>query len=726
MATSSAVPLPGDARLIAARGLASLKSLWVPTHKYALRSSQAQPSTARRYPSATAHTIIALGEAGLLATNHGMAKEVFGGAVNPWGDIDVAALAESYVAGSADEPSWVTRWAEASQHGEEEQPRRFLILALVAQAAAHIAESGADLDDDTNRRLASGAEQIVREVAEILPEHPEDGQKLANDPAFRPFLLLQAVRAVEAAGRILTCARAGQEQPPSWRQLKGLLKSALNQHLMVELANTASPTHPYQDLPGLLFSFAGLVDLDPEVLGGPFAEPVIRGAIDGQRSDGCWSEGTAIVVSSGDVLQQSSMEVALELVSLARPQEALTSVLPRYVDAVRPISRAATHSLAYCDRTFHSRCGNGGNFSGWTSDRARWPSVAEAWATALVTRLALKSWQLERAIRRQELFVSYPVTSSDTSHPRGTLAMFIEGTASAEYRDGMPEPDQVLEPVGTAWTTFIAPLQSGARLGVPRPPDDQRSFILAGPPGSGKTYFVKQMARAIGWPLISLGPGAFITRGLERIEETASRVFRDLESLENVVVLLDECDELFRDRDGALDAPGSRTILSFATASMLPKLQDLHDRGQIITVLATNYIDRIDRAIKRPGRFDRRIFFDRPDEAARQRFAVAVLGLEEARAVEVAKASPGCTYKDLKLIAGGLSVAETSAPEYVDWILESGLAELNGCSATSTQRRKVAERWLKVVEQVGSTIEGPKRDEYVKRLRLSANLASEE
>ena len=720
MATSSAIPFPRDARLITARGLVGLRSLWVPERQHALRSSEEPSGTAWRYPAATAHTIIALGEAGVL-TDPSLAKEVFGSAANPWSDINLVSLAESYVAGSSDESSWVTLWTGASQHGKEKQPRKLLILPLVAQAAAHLAESGVELDTTSKSNLASGAEQIQAEVAQILRE-PKGGARLANAPTIRPFLLLQAVRAVEAAERIIRYVGLGP-QAPCVRELTDLLKSGLHQHLMVELANTASPTHPYQDLPGLLFAFAGLVDLDPEVLNGPFAEPVFRRVAEGQRSDGCWSEGTAIVLSSGDVLQQSSMEVALELVHLARPQEALTGVLPGYIDAVLPLSRAAANSLTYCDRTFHSKCGSGGNYSGWTSDRVRWPNVAEAWVTALVTRLALKSWQLERATTRQELLGSYPVVSADTSHPRDTCANFIRGTADAEYRDGVSEPDQILKPVETVWDTFVAPMRPLANLRNPRPEDDQRSFILAGPPGSGKTYFVRQLAKAIGWPLIGLGPGTFITHGLERIEETASKVFRDLESLENVVVLLDECDELFRDRDAAADTPGSRTILSFATASMLPKLQDLHDRGKIITILATNFIDRIDRAIKRPGRFDRRIFFDRPDEIARQRFAESVLGLGKARAKQVAVSSPGCTYKDLKMIAGGLSLAESSAPEYVDWILEWGLAELNGCSATNVQRCNVAERWLKVVEAVEPSIEGPKREQQYSDLLQRAGRA---
>ena len=60
------------------------------------------------------------------------------------------------------------------------------------------------------------------------------------------------------------------------------------------------------------------------------------------------------------------------------------------------------------------------------------------------------------------------------------------------------------------------------------PQKDNISFIICGPPGSGKTYIVKQMAKALGWPLVELSPSHFIKKGLDFIESTSREIFNDL------------------------------------------------------------------------------------------------------------------------------------------------------------------------------------------------------
>jgi SpoVK/Ycf46/Vps4 family AAA+-type ATPase len=55
------------------------------------------------------------------------------------------------------------------------------------------------------------------------------------------------------------------------------------------------------------------------------------------------------------------------------------------------------------------------------------------------------------------------------------------------------------------------------------------------------------------------------------------------------------------------------------TASMLPKLQDLRDHGHVFFVIATNYFDQIDSAVKRLGRIDRMVGVGWPDKAQRRR-----------------------------------------------------------------------------------------------------------
>jgi len=239
----------------------------------------------------------------------------------------------------------------------------------------------------------------------------------------------------------------------------------------------------------------------------------------------------------------------------------------------------------------------------------------------------------------------------------------------------------------------------GKRFCMPHP--SATSFVIYGPPGSGKTYFVGQLAEALGWPLVSLNPGHFIEDGLELIEAKSAEIFRSLNNLFHAVVFFDECDELFRDRDDGV--AGSRNILSFVTACMLPKLQQLHDQHQILFVLGTNYLSRIDAAIRRPGRFDDLLLFDRPDEKARELHITKVLTRRKI------KAEPSLVKKLSDKSCGGMvqeiiSIAEQypsdsvpSIEDYVDWCQRSGEAELDASRLTLSQKDRIKkERWVRM------------------------------
>jgi diadenosine tetraphosphate (Ap4A) HIT family hydrolase len=165
------------------------------------------------------------------------------------------------------------------------------------------------------------------------------------------------------------------------------------------------------------------------------------------------------------------------------------------------------------------------------------------------------------------------------------------------------------------------------------------SVLLFGPPGTTKTTIVRAVAEGLGWPLISLSPGNFISDGLEHIEAEASRVFGQIHSLSQAVVLFDECDELFRYREPDRASEQLRGIAAFTTASMLPKLQDLFDRGQVVFFILTNFFRSIDPAIRRSGRIEHIIGVGPPDEEQRLHTIRQQLAIEDDAADPVALAA---------------------------------------------------------------------------------------
>ncbi|MGH9718788.1 MAG: AAA family ATPase [Bryobacteraceae bacterium] len=142
---------------------------------------------------------------------------------------------------------------------------------------------------------------------------------------------------------------------------------------------------------------------------------------------------------------------------------------------------------------------------------------------------------------------------------------------------------------------------------------------------------------------------------LTAIDKASARIFNDLLELRKVVVLFDECDEMFRSRSD----PNRQDIgmLRFIVPGMLPKLQRLKKHGERhgVIVVATNYYERLDSAIIRPGRIDERFLaspYDRDSRACliddmlrgKKLFPDAVR-LRIARAL--ADWTPGWVYKEI-------------------------------------------------------------------------------
>lgn len=136
---------------------------------------------------------------------------------------------------------------------------------------------------------------------------------------------------------------------------------------------------------------------------------------------------------------------------------------------------------------------------------------------------------------------------------------------------------------------------------------------------------------------------------------------------------------------------------------MLPKLQDLHDKQNIIFVLGTNYLHNIDSAVRRKGRFDHRILFDRPDEEARRLFyrAKGKSNDSDISEDEFVKRTETALVKDLtKALFSSYQQEEDQS--YLDWCGakgkdSEGLLELKNCDKSECHQEKI-EEWNKMLK----------------------------
>lgn len=159
---------------------------------------------------------------------------------------------------------------------------------------------------------------------------------------------------------------------------------------------------------------------------------------------------------------------------------------------------------------------------------------------------------------------------------------------------------------------------------VPALPDEvSRGAMLFGPPGTGKTTLAEAVAGALGWDFVEVTPALFLDAGVEMVSSRADSIFRAMMELDHCVILLDEIDELVRDRDAAAEP-----IERFFTTTMLPRLAGLWKSRRVVFFANTNGIADVDPAIRRSQRFDAAILVMPPGPKVKQKQIAEALQLD--------------------------------------------------------------------------------------------------
>ncbi|HSW62156.1 MAG TPA: AAA family ATPase [Dissulfurispiraceae bacterium] len=126
-----------------------------------------------------------------------------------------------------------------------------------------------------------------------------------------------------------------------------------------------------------------------------------------------------------------------------------------------------------------------------------------------------------------------------------------------------------------------------------------KTIIFFGPPGTGKTHFVKAIGGVLSWWYIEILPSMLMADGIEKIGANLHAVMEKARTLEEAVIFIDEFEEIAGSRDEA-----SRIDKSI-TNEFLKQVPLLKSQGnKVLLVCATNYIRQLDAALLRPGRFD--------------------------------------------------------------------------------------------------------------------------
>lgn len=242
---------------------------------------------------------------------------------------------------------------------------------------------------------------------------------------------------------------------------------------------------------------------------------------------------------------------------------------------------------------------------GWASEHVGEDRTIHTWQTAEITSFLLGYHSLlsariaSKSLEASGLKVDHPLRQKNNGcvewvHISRKYEPLLEINPKSKFR--------IFKEIGRR---YILPRLKGCVE------DAYYSMLLYGPPGTGKTTIAKGIAASLDWPLITVTPSDFIAGGASEVESRAKAIFKCLEEQSKAVVLFDEIDQFILDRESSRQQ-GQQDIFQFMTPGMLPKLQSLRDKKNCIFIIATNYAERIDDAIKRAGRIDASYAFMQP------------------------------------------------------------------------------------------------------------------
>ncbi|MFB6085194.1 MAG: AAA family ATPase [Halodesulfurarchaeum sp.] len=251
------------------------------------------------------------------------------------------------------------------------------------------------------------------------------------------------------------------------------------------------------------------------------------------------------------------------------------------------------------------------------------------------------------------------------------------------------------------------------RLGI----DPPKGILLYGPPGTGKTRIARAVANEANAHFISVSGPEIVQKYKGESEQRIREVFEEARIESPSVVFFDELDAIAGKRDGGGDME-NRIV-----AQLLAELDGLEARGEMVVIGATNRIDAIDPALRRPGRFDREVEIGVPDRDGREEILrIHTRGMplgEDVDLADLADRTPGFVGADLQALVveaamdalsrhrdgdapdlsversdleGALSTVEPSAMrEFVAELPETSFEDIGGLDSVKQTLREAVE-----------------------------------
>ena len=192
---------------------------------------------------------------------------------------------------------------------------------------------------------------------------------------------------------------------------------------------------------------------------------------------------------------------------------------------------------------------------------------------------------------------------------KSNAKVYVEKSTGVTFKDvaGQDEAKESLQEV----VDFLHNPQKYTSIGAKLP----KSALLVGPPGTGKTLLAKAVAGEAGVPFFSLAGSDFVEMfvgvGASRVRD----LFKEAQKAAPCIIFIDEIDAIGKSRDSRYG--GGNDEREQTLNQLLAEMDGFDTSKGLLILAATNRPEVLDKALLRPGRFDRRIIVDRPDQKGR-------------------------------------------------------------------------------------------------------------
>lgn len=184
------------------------------------------------------------------------------------------------------------------------------------------------------------------------------------------------------------------------------------------------------------------------------------------------------------------------------------------------------------------------------------------------------------------------------------------------------------------------------RLGI----DPPKGVLLHGPPGTGKTLLAKAVANETDAYFTSINGPEIMSKYYGESEQQLRNIFEEASENAPAIIFIDELDSLGVKREEATGEVERRVV-----AQLLSLMDGLKPRENVVVIAATNRVDAVDEALRRPGRFDREIMVGVPGtEGRKQIFMIHTRGMplaEDLDLDEFIELTYGFTGSDIEALA---------------------------------------------------------------------------